>query len=338
MLVMKNVFFFDSTLRDGSHALRQQLLPEHIEAYCRKIDNAGMYTVIIGHGNGLGASSILMTRSAMPEMDMVKLAGENLKRTKLGVFVTVGFGTIEDHIQPSMDLGAKVFCIASHCTEANTMIRHIKYISQRGKECYGVLMNSHMPSPEKLLEQAKIIEDNGADGIILMDSAGAYTPERTERVFSLLFGQLGIKIGFHPHNNLSMAVSNAYTAVRCGASVIDGTIRGFGSGAGNCQLEALAALLEKEGYETGTDLYQMLDAGDEVIEGLIGYAKGVDGISIVSGSSGVVSTFKHEVVRLSRINEVDPRDVFCELGRRRAISGQDDLIFEAVQFLKSKKH
>lgn len=334
---MKKVRLFDSTLRDGSHAVRHQIFANQIEAYCKAIDEAGLHTVIIGHGNGLGASSVQMGFSAMDELDMVRVAHENLKKTRLGTFVTVGFGTIDDHIRPAMKIGTEVFCIAAHCTEADTMKKHVEYLANKGKEVYGVLMNIHLASPEKLLEQALLIQSYGADGIILMDSAGASIPENVKARVATLYDKLTMDVGYHAHNNMSMAVANSYEAIKSGASIIDGTIRGFGAGAGNCQLDALQALLEKEHIETGAKLYPMLDAGKNVIEDMFGYKDGVDGTSIISGYAGVVSTFKPRVEIIAKQYKLDPRDIFMELGKRRALAGQDDLILEVAETLTYKK-
>ncbi len=338
MSVLKKIRFMDSTLRDGSHAVGQRILPEHISAYCQAIDQAGMHSVIVGHGNGLGASSVQMGLCAMDEMDMLSVAADNLKRTPLGTFVTIGFGTIRDQIVPAMRAGAQTFCIAAHCTEADTMRKHVEYLSHVGREVYGVLMNIHLASPEKLLEQAGMIQSYGADGIILMDSAGASTPEDVKAVVGTLYDGLEMEIGFHPHNNLGLAVSNAYTAILNGASIIDGTVGGFGAGAGNCQLEALLALLMKEGIQTGAKLYPILDAEKAVIEGMLEYGKAIEGTCVVSGYAGVVSTFKNRVEQVASDYQVDARDIFMELGKRGAIAGQDDLILEVAQMLSREKY
>lgn len=334
---MSELKIFDSTLRDGSHAVRQKLSLEHIAEYCKAIDGSGLYTVIVGHGNGLGASSILMTQTEADEFDMLRIARKNLKTTRLGAFVTVGFGTVRDQIIPAINEGVDVFCIACHCTESDTLAKHIEYVTSHGHEAYGILMNAHLADSNRLLEEAKKIESYGANGIVFMDSAGAYTPERTEETIKKLRSELTIDVGMHPHNNLSLAVSNAYTAFKSGASIIDGTVRGFGAGAGNCQLEALLALLEKENVRTEVNLYQLLDAGSNVVEKLIGYQNGIDDISIISGYAGVVSTFKPQVVEAAQRYNLNPRDIFVELGKRGAISGQDDLILEVAQELVDRK-
>lgn len=327
------VRYFDSTLRDGLHAVKQKANRKQIEDYCEVIDNAGMATSIIGHGNGIGASSIQMGLCETDEIEMLRIAKQKLKKTPLGTFVTVGFGTIDNEIKKALQVGTSIFCIASHCTEANTMQKHINFLAERGKECYGVLMNIHLSSPEAILSQCKLIQDYGADGVILMDSAGASTTSQVENLISTVANKVKIDVGFHPHNNLGIAVANAFVAIQNGASIIDGTIGGFGSGAGNCQLEALEALLRKSGYEPNADLYSMLDAS-EVIKRDFEYNKMIDAISVVSGYAGVVSTFKTKVLEFSEQYNIDSRDVFMELGKRKAISGQDDLILESILYLK----
>ena len=183
-----------------------------------------------------------------------------------------------------------------------------------------------------------MIESYGADGIILMDSAGALIPEEVEEIVSVLYEELHMEIGFHAHNNLSMAVANSYTALKSGATIVDGTVLGFGAGAGNCQIDALAALLQKEGIETGINLYQVLDVGKSVIQNTLGYQKGIDGTCIISGYAGVVSTFKSRVEYIAEKYRLDPRDVFVELGKRKAIAGQDDLILEVAEHLVNRRN
>lgn len=102
------------------------------------------------------------------------------------------------------------------------------------------------------------------------------------------------------------------------------------------QIDALQALLESEHIETDADLYAMLDAAD-VIRKEFSYDKMIDGVSIISGYAGVVSTYKNRVLAVSKEYNVDPRDVFVELGKRKAIAGQDDLILEAAIKLSKRR-
>lgn len=330
---MSRLKFFDATLRDGSHAIRHQLKKETVEDYCKAIDGAGIYTVIVGHGNGLGASSLQVGLSLVSDGELLSAARQNLFRTRLGAYLIPGFGTIGDDIRPALESGVDLFKIGCHCTEADITRQHIEFIKNAGKEAYGVLMMYHLASTERVLEEAQKMQSYGADGVIIMDSAGASTPELVKRTVGTLFDNLRIAVGFHPHNNLGLATANAYTAIKEGASIIDGTVRGFGAGAGNAQLEAVAALLNKEGIETGVDLYRLLDVSEQIVRPIMAEDRALSSLSIVSGMSGVFSGFKVHVQNAAERFGVDPRDIFMELGRRRVVAGQEDMIVQVAEEL-----
>lgn len=334
---MNELVFFDSTLRDGSHAIKHQLTRENVQDYCRAMDGAKMHTILVGHGNGLGASSMQVGLSLLDDQKMLQIARDNLRNTKLGAFLIPGFGTIKDNIIPAIEIGVDLFCVAAHCTEADVTRQHIEYVRRKGKDAYGVLMMYHMATPEKLIEEALKMQEYGAQGIIIMDSAGASTPDMVQNTISALVSELEINVGFHSHNNLGLGVANAYTAIKAGATIIDGTIRGFGAGAGNCQLEALEALLRKVGIKTNHDFYKMLDASENVVAHIGNRSQGIDSINIVSGLAGVFSAFATQVNKASEAFNVDSRDIFMELGKRKVVGGQEDVIIDvAVALLEEK--
>ena len=333
---MKKILISDPTLRDGSHAVKHQLSAEQVAAYSRAAEDAGIPIVEVGHGNGLGASSLQVGVSLTEDSLMLKTARQNLKKSKLGIFIIPGFATINKDLRPALDLGADVIRVACHCTEADTTQRHISFAREQGKEVYGVLMMSHMASPETLVDECRKMESYGAEGVILMDSAGASLPDGVAEKIKRLVDSLGIPVGFHAHNNLGMAVVNSLTAARAGATILDGTARGFGAGAGNTQLEVLVAVLGKMEFETGIDLYKMLDAADMAEKSILPFIPAIRSTSIVSGLAGVFSGFARHVERASSEYKVDPRDIFFELGRRRAVAGQEDMIIEIAANLAVK--
>ncbi len=334
---MNNIQFFDSTLRDGSHAIAHQLTIENIRDFCSKADDAGLYVITVGHGNGLGASSLQVGLSKLTDAEMLATARKYLKHTRLGAFFIPGFGTIKDDIQPAIDQDVDVFSIGTHCTEADVTRQHIEYVRKKGKEVIGVLMMYHMIDADSLLKQAKLMESYGAQGILIMDSAGASTPEMVQERISLLTKNLKVKVGFHAHHNLGLAVSNSYEAVKAGAVFIDGTIRGFGAGAGNCQLEALAALLQKVGVKTNLDLYKLQDVSEKVVRKFMKTPLEINSIVITSGLAGVFSGFKPHVMKAAKRFNVDPRDIFMELGKRKMIAGQEDFIVDIAMYLAEQK-
>ncbi len=333
---MKNILISDPTLRDGNHAIRHQLSKDQVARYCQAADAAGVPIVEVGHGNGIGASSLQLGESACIDEVYLKTARENLKTSKLGIHMIPGFATIQKDLRLAIDCGVDVIRVAAHCTEADVTQRHIEFSRKQNKTTYGVLMMSHMASPEILLEEAKKMESYGAQTLIIMDSAGYYLPEDVKLRISTLVNGLTIPVGFHAHNNLGMAIANSLAAIEVGAELLDGCARGFGAGAGNAQLEVLVAVLHRLGYQTGIDFYKMLDASDLAEKELMPAPPTISSLSIISGLSGVFSGFMKPVSRISKELNLDPRDVFFELGKRKIIAGQEDYIMDVAKSLAEK--
>jgi 4-hydroxy 2-oxovalerate aldolase len=330
MVSTSPIIVCDATLRDGSHAYSHKITLEQVTAYAAAAEAAGFSFLEVGHGNGLGASSLQVGESLVPEGEMLGAAKRQLRNTRLSVHVIPGFATIKREIVNALEAGVDLFRIGCHCTEADITQRHIGYVRAAGREVWGVLMMSHMASAEVLLEESKKMQSYGAQGIVLMDSAGAYFPSDTSEKVGLLASKLDVPIGFHAHNNLGLSIANSLAALESGARIIDGTAKGFGAGAGNAPLEMLAAVLKQQGYVTSVDLYAALDAANLAARLFAGSLPDSNGITIVSGLAGVFSGFAKPVQRVAQRMGIDPRDVFFELGKRKVVGGQEDLIIEVA--------
>jgi 4-hydroxy 2-oxovalerate aldolase len=333
----KTILISDPSLRDGNHAIRHQLRADQVAAYCERAEAAAIPIVEVGHGNGIGASSLQLGESAAPDREILLAARGALKSSQLGIHVIPGFATIEKDLKPALDIGVDVFRIASHCTEADLTERFISFARNAGKTAYGVLMMSHMAPPEVLLEEAQKMQAYGAETLIIMDSAGNYLPDDVRLRIGTLVNGLSIPVGFHAHNNLGCAIANSIAAVEVGATMLDGCSRGFGAGAGNAQLEVMVAVLHRLGYETGIDLYKVLDLATFAEEELMEEVPTISSTSVVSGLSGVFSGFLKPANRIATEYGVDARDIFFELGRRGIVAGQEDLILEVAQDLAKQK-
>lgn len=332
-----NIIINDPTLRDGNHAVSHQINSEQVASYAAAADEARIPIVEVGHGNGVGASSLQVGLSLLKDNEMLKIARENLDHSKMGIFAIPGFATIKKDLKSAVDIGVDVVRVATHCTEADVTQRHISYVLDQGKEVYGVLMMSHRASNEVLAEEAFKMESYGAHGVVIMDSAGAYLPFDVKERISTMVDKLNIPVGFHAHNNLGMGIANSVAAAEAGATIIDGCARGFGAGAGNAQLEVLVPVLDRLGYDTGIDLYKLFDASDLAENILMENLPRIKTLSVVSGLAGVFSGFSKHVERISSDYNVDPRDVFFELGRRKAVAGQEDMIIEVASEMAQEK-
>jgi 4-hydroxy 2-oxovalerate aldolase len=330
---MKNIIIADSSLRDGNHCVKHQISLESVKRYCRFAENAEIPIIEVGHGNGLGASSLLIGEMPHSDFKMLSVARENLKKTKLGVHVIPGLATIDRDIHPAIEVGVDVFRIASHCTEANITRKHIEYIRNKGKTVYGVLMMSALADTKTLVAEAKKMEEYGAETFLIMDSTGTYLPKDVEERITALTNSLSISVGFHAHNNLGLAIANSLTAAQHGATIIDACINGFGAGAGNAQLESLIPVLEKSGFNTGIDFKSVIVEADEVVNYLVKTVPTTAPINILTGLHKLFSGFEKPIIKASKIYGLQYSSLIFELGNRKLVAGQEDLILEIAQSL-----
>jgi 4-hydroxy 2-oxovalerate aldolase len=332
---MRKIIVTDSSLRDGNHSVKHTISLDSIARYCQFADKAGVPIVEVGHGNGLAASSLLVGKSVNTDEEMLTTAKKNLKNSKLGIHMIPGLATLE-HAKKAIGLGVDVVRVATHCTEATLSKSHIEVLAKSNIEVFGVLMMSALITPQELLEQAKIMEEYGAKTIIIMDSTGTYLPFDVQQRISLLKNNLKIPVGFHAHNNLGCAVANSLTAVEFGADYIDGCIRGFGAGAGNAPLELLIPVLEQSGFEVGINFQETIKEADNVMEYLVPSAPITTPINILTGLKKLFSGFEKPIVSASKLYGVEYSSLIFELGNRKLVAGQEDLILEVAQKLKKK--
>ena len=323
------ITIIDSTLRDGNHAVRHQITKEVIRDYSRYANKTGVDIVVVGHGNGLGASSLHLGQSLVSDVDMLTIARHELTRTKLGAFIIPGFGSLKD-IDIAISCGIDVLFVASHVTEANITKEYVTYAHTKHIKTYGVLMMSHMAEYMELWTQIASMKEYGVTGVILMDSAGTYMPHDISNRLCIPH-VVDIPLGFHPHNNLGLAVANAYEAVRYGATIIDGTTRGFGAGAGNVPLEIVVPLLHKQGYETNVNDDRLFEAAEYLKT--IYPPQDITPLSVTSGLSGVFSGFKPLVEKAAKVYNVNPHAIFRKLGEKRVVAGQEDQIIAVAKSL-----
>ena len=328
---MSQVRLLDSTLRDGSHAIRHTYTPEQVETIARGLDEAGVPSIGVGHGDGLGASSIQFMRSAYPDDALLTAARRAIKRARLAVTFQPGIGSMRQ-LQQARELGADLARIATHCTEADIAIQHISGSRKLGMEVHGDLMMPHMAPPQKLAEQARIMVDAGAQGVHIMDSAGALTTDDVLARIAALRDELDgdAEVGIHAHQNLSLAVANTVCAIQEGATLADACLTGAGAAAGNCQMEPLVAVLERMGIPTGIDLWKLQDLAEEIVRPIHQRQPTIDRLTLTQGYVGVPGSFLFHAVRAGERFGVDPRDILREVGRRKVVSGQEDLVVEVA--------
>jgi 4-hydroxy-2-oxovalerate/4-hydroxy-2-oxohexanoate aldolase len=185
-----------------------------------------------------------------------------------------------------------------------------------------------MITPAQLLEQALKMEDYGAQCIYCTDSAGYMLPDDVRAVISTFREGLRpeTEVGFHGHHNLGMGIANSLAAVDAGALRIDGSVAGLGAGAGNTPLEVFLAVLDRMGADHGCDLYKLMDVAEDLVVPMTPQPVRIDRDALVLGYAGVYSSFLLFAKRAAAKYGLSSRDILVELGRRKTVGGQEDMI------------
>ena len=329
----RKILINDCTLRDGMHAIAHQYTVEQMTAIARKLDEAKVDLIEVSHGDGLNGNSVNYGFSRHTERDYLLAVREVLTHSRLAALLLPGIGTCED-ILMARELGVDTIRIATHCTEADISRQHIEYARSLDMDVVGFLMMAHMIPTTELVAQARLMEQYGAHCVYVTDSAGALLMHETTEKISAMRDALDVQIGFHNHHNLGLGVANTILAIEAGADRVDASLAGMGAGAGNCPLEALIAVTERMGIRTDVELYPLIDAADTIVRPLQERPVQTDGNALMLGYAGVYSSFLLHTERAAKLHGVDPRDILVELGKRRMIGGQEDMIVDVALDLK----
>lgn len=323
----KKVTIHDMCLRDGMHPKRHQITVEEMVTIAKAMDDAGMPMIEVTHGDGLGGRSVNYGFPAASDEEYLRAVCGVVKNTKVSALLIPGIGTV-DHLKMAADCGIDTIRVATHCTEADVSEQHIGMATEMKLDTVGFLMMAHMIEPEPLVEQLKLMESYGANCVYVTDSAGYMLPEHVTERIALARQELKpeTELGFHGHHNMSLGVWNSVAAIEAGANRIDGSIAGLGAGAGNTPLEVLIAVLDRMGAVTGIDLFKAMDIAEDLIVPMMDELVRIDRDALTLGYAGVYSSFLLFAKRAAAKYDLSSRDILMELGRRRTVGGQEDMI------------
>ncbi|MBU0729452.1 MAG: 4-hydroxy-2-oxovalerate aldolase [Proteobacteria bacterium] len=332
---MEKPRILECTLRDGSYENNFQFTEDDTRQICKALEDVGFDLIEVGHGMGLGASEKGKGIAAETDEVYLRAASESIHKSDWGMFCIPGIAELT-HIDLAAQYGMKFIRIGTNIEQYQQAEPFISLAKNHGMFVCANFMKSYVCPPTAFAKYAIEAEKFGADVVYLVDSAGGMLQDEiSSYVYAVREQSESLRLGFHGHNNLGLAVANSLQAIELGVEIVDTSLQGFGRGGGNASTEQVLCALMRQGIDMDIDPIAVMDVAEKFIQPMI-KSVGLSSIDMISGLALFHSSYMPTIEKISKIHRVDPRKLIVSVCENDRVEAPEEMVDEQARKLSKQ--
>ena len=319
---MNKIKILDCTLRDGGYINNWEFPTHSTKKIITSLIDAKIEIVecgFVSQKNGVEVNSTLF-KNLHQVNEILRSLDRNIDNTDFCVMINKGdynLSTLPDYNKKEDVIN--MIRYAFHKKDWKDALNDIRIIIEKGYKVYVQGMVTLSYSDFEIIQMIKEFNKHDIYAMYIVDSFGAMFGDDFRRLHYLFENNLkkGIRLGYHSHNNLQLAYSNAIDFIKTKnidrEIIIDSSIHGMGRGAGNLTTELLADYMNKKKHMK-YNIVPILETIDEYLEAI--YRENYWGYSIahfLSASYGCHPNYSTYLVNKKNLSIVDIQKVLSLL-------------------------
>jgi 2-isopropylmalate synthase len=256
---MEPILIYDTTLRDGTQGENISFSAKEKIKIAKKLDDLGVQYIEGGWPGSNHRDARFFELAQMETFEQARI-------TAFGSTRKPGTRAVDDpNLQaliagntPAVAIFGKSWSLHVEAIMGNTREENLSMIedsvswlkSHDREIIYDAehFFDGYKDDPEYAAQTLLCAAEAGADALVLCDTNGGTLPSEIQKVVAEL-KQLLISrgctaiLGIHCHNDCGMAVANSIAAVEAGASMVHGTVNGYGERCGNADITSIIPIL-----------------------------------------------------------------------------------------------
>lgn len=347
MATSRPIQITDVILRDAHQSLiATRMRTEDMLPICQQLDEIGYWSLEVWGGATFDACIRFLKEDPWERLQQLRAA---LPNTKLQMLLRgqnlLGYRHYADDVvaafvQKSADNGIDVFRVFDALNDLRNIETAMKAVKEAGKHAQGTICYTTSPvhTPELYVQQARQLQDMGADSIAIKDMAGLLTPYATYELVKAIKAEVPLELALHSHSTSGLAPLCQLKAVEAGIDRIDTAISSFANGTSHPATETQVAALKNTQYDSGLDLNKISAVADYFREVRKKYHQFESeftredvSVQINQVPGGMMSNLANQLKEQNALDRI--REVFDEIPRVREDLGFPPLVTPTSQIV-----